>query len=153
MQHLKKILRSSAIQIWTGIESFIHQKFWKNWSLWFSPQKMCKFLSNSVRFLDSHSRYAQNDSFTLSLTSFLKKSRIFRTLDGSCKKWQPISQQKDGFNPPAPIRVKNGRLSALSWTLTLCKNEPRIAEMLDFLQSNPLSPKHSFVPINLLRTE
>ena len=100
MQHLKKILRLSVIQIWTKIESFIYQKFWKNWSLWFSPQKMCKFLSNSVHFLDSHSWYAQNDSFSLGPTSFLKKSRIFRSLGGSCEKWQPISRQKGGFHPP-----------------------------------------------------
>ena len=98
MQHLKKILRLSAIQIWTKIESFIYQNFWKNWSLWFSPQKMCKFLSNSVRFLDNHSRNAKNNSFTLSLTSFWKKSRIFRFLGGSCEKWQPISQQMGGFH-------------------------------------------------------
>ena len=85
--HLEKILRLSTIHIWTDIESFIYQKFWKKWSLWFSPQKMCKFLSNSVHFLDSHSRYAQNDSFTLGPTSFLKKLRIFRSLGGSCKDW------------------------------------------------------------------
>ena len=29
MQHLKKILRLSVIQIWTKIESFIYQKFEK----------------------------------------------------------------------------------------------------------------------------
>ena len=46
----------------------------------FASENFCKFLSNSVRFLDSHSRYAQNDSFTLGITSFLKKSRIFGTL-------------------------------------------------------------------------
>ena len=103
MQHLKKILRLSVIQIWTKIESFIYQKFWKNWSLWFSPQKMCKFLSNSVHFLDNHSRYAQNDSFTLGSTSFLKKSRIFRSLGGSCEKWQPISRRMSWFNPPPPL--------------------------------------------------
>ena len=152
MQHLKKILRLSAIQIWTDIESFIHQKFWKNWSLWFSPQKMCKFLSNSVRFLDSHSRYAQNDSFALSLTSFLKIQEFLGPQMAPARN-DSQSPNKRMDSTPAPIRVKNGRLSALSWTLTLCKNEPRIAEMLDFLQSNPLSPKHSFVPINLLRTE
>ena len=76
----------------------------KNWSLWFLPQKMCKFLSNSVRFLDTHSRYTQNDSFTLGPTSFLKKSRIFRSLGGSCEKWQPISWRMSWFNPPAPER-------------------------------------------------
>ena len=63
-------------------------------------------MSNFVRFLDSHSRFAQNDSFTLS---------IFRSLGGSCKKWQPISRWKGGFHPPPEsIRVNQ--------TLLFCYN-------------------------------
>ena len=88
----QEILRLSAI--WTKIESFIYENFGKYWGLWFSPQKICKFLSNSVRFLDSHSWYVQNDYLILSPTSFLKNSRIFRTLGGSrankgwsCESW------------------------------------------------------------------
>ena len=70
-------------------------------------KKICKFLLNLVRFLDCHSRYIQIDSYALSLPSFLKKSRIFRTLGCSCKNWQPILQRKDGFPPPPSIRVKD----------------------------------------------
>ena len=36
---------------------------------------MCKFLLNTVRFLDSHSKNSHNNYFTLCLTLFLKKSR------------------------------------------------------------------------------
>ena len=71
---------------------------------------MCKFLSNSVHFLDNHSRYAQNDSFTLGLTSFLKNSRIFRSLGSSCEKWQLISRRKGGFQPPLHLLGLGGNL-------------------------------------------
>ena len=64
---------------------------------------MCKFLSNSVHFLDNHSRYAQNNSFTQGSTTFLKKSRIFRSLGGSCEKWESISWRMSWFNPPLPL--------------------------------------------------
>ena len=70
----------------------------KNRSLWFPPQNFLKFLSNSVHFLDIYSRYAQNDSFTLDPTSFLKKSGSLRTFGSFLEKWQPIS--------PASFRVK-----------------------------------------------
>ena len=144
MQHLKKILRLLAIQFWTKILSFIYQNFWTNWSLWFSPQKMCKFLSNSVRFLDNHSRYAQNDSFSLGPTSFWKKSRIFRFLGGSCEKWQPISQQMGGFHPPLPpllrliekYKTKEKSFSSASWWVQFSLNrvEKDVSWLFHFIQ-------------------
>ena len=58
---------------------------------------MCKFLSNLVRFLDNHSRYAQNDSFTLGPTSFLTPER-----NGS----QSPDKRVNSNPSPAPIMVK-----------------------------------------------
>ena len=61
------------------IGSFVYQNFEKNQSLLFSPQKFCKFLSNSVHFLDSHSKYAQNDSFT-NIIFIFEKVRKFENI-------------------------------------------------------------------------
>ena len=85
----------------------------------FASQKMFKFLSNLVHFLDNYSRYA-HDSFTLGSTSFLKKSRNFRSLGGSCEKWQPISQRMGGFHPPPSLlglnRYKFAQLKGEGYT-------------------------------------
>ena len=79
-----------------------------------STLRNCQTISNSD--LNSNGKsYLSEDSFTLIPTSFLKKSRIFRSLDGFCIKWQPISQWMSWFNPPPPspasIRVKCPSLS------------------------------------------
>ena len=47
---------------------FLFSKFWKNRLFWNSPLKSCRFLANSAQFLDSHSRYAQNDCTTFEST-------------------------------------------------------------------------------------
>ena len=104
MQHLKKIPRTSVIQIWSKIWTFVYQSFEKNRSLWFSPQNFLKFLWNSVHFVDSHSRYAQNDSFALGLTSFFKKSGSLRKFWLFPEKWQPISWAA-GVSQPSPLHL------------------------------------------------
>ena len=108
MQHLKKIPRTSVIQIWPKIWNFVYQSFEKNQSLWFSPQNFLKFLSNSVHFLNSHSRYVQNDFFTQGPTSFLKKSGSLRTFWTLLEKWMAANLLSGGwFTPfPASFRVK-----------------------------------------------
>ena len=88
-----------------------HQ-FWKRNEVYDFRLKKCVFLSNLVCFLDSHSRYAQNNFFNLGPTSSLKK--FLRSLSGSCEKWQPISQRKGGFHPPASTRVKKAGIQPFS---------------------------------------
>ena len=72
----------------------------KNQSLWFSPQNFLKFLSNLVHFLDSHSRYAQNDSFALGPTSF-EKVRKFEKI--WIIPWEMVGDilSSGCINPPA----------------------------------------------------
>ena len=104
MQHLKKIPRTSMIQIWHKIWSFIYQNFEENWFFRNSTQIFFTFLANSVYFLDSHSRCAKNDSFILSPTSFLKK--VWEHLDHSrSEKCQLISWAAGVLHTPASFRV------------------------------------------------
>ena len=48
--------------------------FDKNWLFWNLPQKSCRFLANSAQFLDSHSRYSQNDWTTFESIDVLSYS-------------------------------------------------------------------------------
>ena len=98
MQHLKNF--SDYQQFRFGLKlKLLYIKIFEKIEVYdFRLKKFVNFLSNLVRFLESHSRYAQNDSIALSPTSFLKKSRIFRTLGllremaASLKKNQKIQQ-------------------------------------------------------------
>ena len=53
-----------------------------------------KFLPNLVHFLNTNSKYPQNDSFNLNPTSSLKQSRFLRTL-GAKNGWQSSDKRVD----------------------------------------------------------
>ena len=109
MQYPKKFSELQWFRYDLKLEVLFIKLLKKNWSLWFSRQKNCKFLSNSVHFQDSHLRYAQNDSLNLGITSFLKKSRSVRSLAWSCEKKQAIFWAMGTYDPSPPsafFRVK-----------------------------------------------